>query len=1049
MLAQGRVITGLVTDKKSKPIPNVTISVPRMNIASLTDPEGAFTIRIPSIVDTLVFSYMGYETLEVPVGEATYIEVRLATYVAWNRQVEVEQTEQLLALKKAYAKDNWEAHEDVYHMTHNFMDALSGKFAGVEVISGNTGASASTYMRIRGISSFYSSQQPMIILDGIPIANDLIVGQMKGAYIDFGNGAQLIPQEDIERITVWKGAQAVARFGPRATDGAIEITTKTGSEAEGWGVTVQTQTAVDAIQKFPEFQNAFGLGGRGQYSYLKGLTVAGESGIPYYDAYAENWGPRTNSQLIKQYDSDGEATPFRSYSNNVRSFFRPGFSQQSHFALANAGETHHLRLSYTNLFKQGQIPNTNLKRHTFSGNVSKTILKKLSIKGKISFINNRSDNLPLLGGNEGGSLLPSLFRLGRSIDLNNLKNYWKTGLMGIEQAHTDEISTNNPWFLVNENTHSFHQRRVLGSLSAEYFLTPNLNIWLQSGGDVWLEDRNYRQAYSTRAYMKGQYRSDRIQIQENNTSVGIQYENQLSDNFHLWTRIGGNFMSQKREETRTLAPELVIPDVYSLNNSAAPLVNDAYSAKKQINSGFALFNLTYKNYLFLEANARTDWMSVFAQGNRMSFSPSVALATDLSQILRLAESHPLSFLQIRASYALAHRDAMPYLIGTGFQYAEAWGEYPALTQSPITGNPNLRPEQSNTLEAGATALLLGGRIKTELTYYLQQNQGLMMLLPLVQGTNAQWSNGGSMRNSGIEWMLQGSVFESEDFSWTLSSQLAINRNKVLSTSTQPFVSLSESIANRDLHLLTIPQMPIGQLAGQGFLRDDNGSIIHENGLPILNNTLTPQGSVLPNYTLSVGSEWRFKYFDLSLLVDCRIGGKMYSLSHAYLNSVGSLVNVEDPNGLDATVGRELYSVSYDNLGNPLYEQESAGSFVGSGLMYDASGQLVPNTIPVSTEDYFHAYYAYGQTIEAATFDASYVKVRELAIRIHIPSGLLAQVGVQAASISLVARNLFLFSKFPTIDPESYHIHSNSYIPGYETLSLPTNRSIGMRLSFQF
>jgi TonB-dependent SusC/RagA subfamily outer membrane receptor len=407
----------------------------------------------------------------------------------------------------------------------NAVDNLSGKLAGVYVTSGSAGPTASANVTIRGQTSLNGNSQALFIVNGVPITNGLFSpgdGLNGSSTIDFGNGAQIINSFDIENISVLKGPAAAALYGSRAANGVIYVTTKTGKNSKGWGVSVNSNTVLETPLKLPNFQDQFGNGGGGKYSYNDGATYTGD----YYDAFGENWGPRTNGQPVKVFNSNGEAVPFEAAPDNMRNFFQTGVSTNNNVSISHADENGDFRFSGTQLNRRGIVPNTDLNRNTLQTSMGKKLFNnRLEFRANAMYVGSSSNNVPNAGYDESSSVMYSFLWIPRNTPIDDLRDYWKPGQDNVQQSYVEELWGNNPFLIVNENTNSFNASRLLGDINATYHINDRMNIRLRSGQDMKNDIRQYRRATSTKKVLFGSYREDRLSFSENNTEALLSWAN--------------------------------------------------------------------------------------------------------------------------------------------------------------------------------------------------------------------------------------------------------------------------------------------------------------------------------------------------------------------------------------------------------------------------------------------------------------------------------------------------------------------------------------------
>lgn len=1084
LLAQEMEVSGLVVDEDQEPLIAANVYVKGTTKGATTDFDGKFVLNInPETDEILVVSYTGYATEEIEIGNQTYFEIMLSGQVSLDEIVVTALGVQRSEKALGYSVQKLGAKDIATVKPTNITNALAGKTSGVYITGSSAGPTASANINIRGAASLLGNNQPLFVVNGMPITNDLYSfddGLNGSTTIDFGNAAQIVNPDDIESINVLKGPAASALYGSRAADGVILIETKTGKNAEGWGVNINSSTTFSGILKLPNYQNEFGFGGGGKYSYKDGTNYIGER--EYYEAYGENWGPRMNGQLIKQFNSDGEPVPFTPAPDNIRNFFRTGVTSINNIAINNATENGDFRFSYTNTGNRDIVPNSNLRRNTFQTSVGRSLFDdKLRVRANAMYVSSGSDNVPNSGYDESSSVMYGWLWYPRQVEIDDLRQYWKPGLEGVQQRYAEELWVNNPWLIVNENTNSFQSNRIIGNFRLEYDFAENFSLRLRYGADVLDEQRQFRRAPSTKAVLQGSYREDEISFTETNAEALLSYNTDLTDGsgFDLEVKFGGNLMQQNANFLVANNPELkffgTTESTYTLTNARSGVLVESQKTRAAINSLFGVATFSYKNALYLDATFRQDWNSTLVNPeagiDNSDFSylyPSVSLSAILSEMLGLSTTSSISFLKLKAAYAEVGNGAPAYSFGQTFTPQAAFGSNSVFTTNRTIADPNLRSERTRATEFGVDIRLFQDRFRLDATYYNMLSFDQIINLPVAgaSGFDFQTTNGGEIRNKGVEVLLSADLIRSGKFSWNAVLNLGHNRAIVESLPdvvTSGRYSIVADIfpgdeGGADLEYVAEEGKLLGQLYGLGFQRDDQGRIIHEDGLPLLTSDKVSAGSYQPDLRAGLYNTFTFGPFSLGVLFDGQFGGKIYSRTHALMATGGAITNEDDPNlDLLTTEGRTTYSVSYDAQGEPVYTLEQQGGVVGPGVMYDDKGNLVPNTVPVEPggagyTGYFYTYYGNGfnrDNIEAATYDATYVKLRELSFTYQLPRNVLSALGMASASVSVIGRNLLLFTDVPSIDPETYSIRNGLFVPGFESTQLPSTRSLGISLNLGF
>jgi len=1074
-------ITGTVVDDQGIPLPGATILVVETSDGVITDFDGNFSLETNEAV-TLQISFVGFDTQVVEANPGDTLEIQLTPSNALDEVVITA-----LGLKRSekalgYSVQGIKGSEVAKVKAVNIVSSLSGKVSGVNITNGAAGPAASSNITIRGATSLMGNNQPLFVLNGMPITNDLYSfddGLNGSSTIDFGNAAQIINSDDIENISILKGPAASALYGSRAANGVILVETKTGTYgADEFNVELTTGVQMANPLKLPNYQNTYGSGGGGKYSYLNGSTYIGAN--QNYDAYGENWGPEMNGQLIKQFNSNGEAVPFTPAPDNVRNFYETAITHSTNIAINTSNDNSFGRFSYTRLDNKGLIPNTNLERNTFQNAFGKSLFNdKLNVQANTTFVRSTSDNIPNSGYDESSSVMYGWLWLPRQVEINNLRDYWQPGQEGVQQRYAENLWVNNPWFIAYENTNAFQSNRLMSTIQASLELSKYADFRFRYGVDYVDEQRQYRRAPSTKGVLLGSYREDEISFRESNAEVLLSI-NPTPDHDNLIDvdlKLGGNLMSQLANFSVANNPQLQVfgtgPSIYTLTNARSGVLVESQKTNAKINSVFGLLSLDYDNKIYLDMTYRTDWASSLVNPlvgkDQSTFSygyPSVSTSFLLDELFNLPKS--VDLLKFRASYAEVGNGAPAYSFGNTFTPRAAFGNNAAFTTSRTISDPNLRNETTRATEFGLNFSTLAGKLNFDVTYYQMNSFDQIISLPVAKtsGYDFTLTNGGEISNKGVEASLEYNYAQTDDFSAT--TRFNFGRNRAVVESLPDVIESGQySIVadvfpgdegGSDLELVAREGELLGQLVGLGFQRGPDGRIIHENGLPLLTDEKVSAGSFQPDFRLGWLNEFQYKNVNLSFLFDGQVGGKIYSRSHALYATGGAIKNDDDPNlPLTTTEGRTVYSVGYDAAGNPNYTLVDAGGVVGPGWKYDDSGNLVENDVSVPAGGagyvgYFYNYYGNGfnrDNIEAATYDATYFKLREVSLSYGIPTSITDGWGIHSASISLVGRNLLLFSDVPSIDPETFSIRNGIFVNGFESTSIPTQRSVGINVNLTF
>jgi TonB-linked SusC/RagA family outer membrane protein len=1077
-------VSGKVTSgEDAAPLPGVNILVKGTAEGTISDANGNFTIAVPSNESILVFSFVGYQAQEVSVGGRTSFDVSLATdaqqlseVVVTALGIERETRDLGYAVQEINGDDLTKARET------NIGNALAGKVAGVTVVGNPSGVGGSSRITIRGERSLnINKNQPLYIVDGVPITNEVFGSSGRNNQeVDYGNGAGLVNADDVESLTVLKGASATALYGSRGQNGVIIIKTKSGKGTKGAGISINTTVSFEDPLRLPDYQNVYGQGLNGEFGFKDG------NGGGVRDGVDENWGPKMEGQLLPQFDSPtsngfrgGDVgnlntqigpvdlarqleergaitpTPFTAQPDNIKNFFETGVTFTQNIAVAGSNELGDIRASYTLLDQKGIVPNTDLRRHSFSLSSGYKLTKKLRIETNANYVKSLSDNRPNLSyGTENIMYLINCW-MGRQVNLNSLRNYWQAGRVGLNQFNFNYNYHDNPYFNLYENTNGQEVDRLYGNISATYNFTDWLSLMARVGTDYSDEFRDRRRAYSTQRYPLGSYREEQVFLQETNADFLLNFNKELNQDLSLAVSVGGNAMRRRYNLSDISAPQLTAPGIYSLNNSRVALEFYSFNSEKRINSLYSFAQVGFRDYLFLELTARNDWSSTLPSSNWSYFYPSASLSAILSDIFNIT-SGPLSFAKVRVGVAAVGNDTDPYqLISTYRTLAPAQG-LPTYTESDVIQNSNLKPEKSRSIEAGAELKFLGDRIGFDFTYYQtrSENQILNVPLTITSAYNSRIINAGLIENKGIEAMLNVIPIQADNgFEWSMNVNFSRNRSKVLELykDAESGQEINNYVmADRYVTVEARVGERMGDMYGIGYQRVSNnqddiyydptgqhvGEVVYNSqGKPLATPSKIKLGNYNPDWMAGIYNTVRFKSISLGFLFDIRYGGEIYSHTQ--------------------TVGREGGIIVETLEGRADgYDLNVAGNgVIGDGVVPVRNGEgaitgYTPNDVKLSAREW-HSSITLGRSlIEGMMYDASFVKLREVKLGYTIPSKFTERLSVRDVNISFVGRNLFLWTDVPHIDPETASSNGGTIIPGVESVAIPSSRSYGFNLSFK-
>lgn len=1059
--AQVTTVRGIVTtEEDGEPVIGASVIVKGTSLGTVTDVNGRFELSgFPPSATRLLISYISLMAKEVAIAPQVSVTLKSDTHLL----DEVVVTALGISREKkalGYTAQEVKQNALVQGKDNNLLNSLSGKIAGVR-ITNTQGDVGSSRIVIRGETSIAGENQPLFIVDGIPVDNSQLNARSRGR--DFKNAIADLNPEDIKTLTVLKGPNAAALYGARAAHGAIVITTKGGDKRQkGIGITLHSSTQVSFVATLPEFQNLFGQGAGGRFSYVDGKGAGVNDGVD------ESWGPRLDiGLLIPQFDSpldaDGNrvATPWVSHPNNVRDYFRMGISTNSGISVARGDDKYQFRVGYNYEKQVSIVPDAGTNKTNISLNTDYHLAKWIVVGATANYIVYTAPSLPgsaTPSGSNVRSNSPMLQFLwfGRQVDTNSLKADYT--------RNWNSSYYDNPFWSASYNTQSQERHRLIGDLHAEFRLTDGLNVRFRTSTD-WYNDRRkskvkWGSAGAGSPY--GSYAEDAYTVKENNTEVLATYIKQLNKNWGIDALLGFNVRNKQYENNYQAAPRLAVADLYTLTNSRDPLIssNDFYRLRQY--GLYGSIQLDYRRWAFLNITGRNDWSSTLPVDNNSYFYPSVTASVLLSEAFGW-RSKAVNYLKIRGGWSQVGADANPYQLATVFTSETAFNGNPLQSSSTIGMNPNLKPEKTSSIEAGFEAAFWDNRLYLDFTYYKtdSRNQILKLATTAASGYTSQVRNAGHIRNRGYEIQLGAVPIQtSKGFRWNLDLNYGANSSKVVKLDDEGLIT-SYQLYSSGIQILASVGEAYGTLFGTSYVRDANGNVVVDaNGLPKISTTNKTLGKFTPDWTGGISNTFSYRSLSLSFLIDASVGGSIFSNTNKTGKYTGVLANTLS--GRDAEHGGLWYYT--DAMGNNVRLPESPSYSVSSDGLYYAqvNGQSTrvyqdgimvegvtesgsKNEEVVSAEKYYHRIYSIA---EANVYDASYVKLREVALSYRLPRLWTQKLHLQEASVTLTGRNLWtIYKSVPNIDPESALTTGNAQ--GVEAYSLPTTRSFGVNLSVKF
>lgn len=1031
-------VRGRVVDSLGQPLAGASIRVlnaagQRTTLQTTADTDGYFVLADVPDNAMLEVTYVGHIARQVRASadmgsivlsaEPSDLDEVVVTALGINRS------------KRAvgYAVQEIGGEELAQTKDLNLVNSLSGKIAGVQVTNSSGAVGSSSRIIIRGNNSF-GNNQPLFVVDGVPLMNNSTTVTASSG-VDYGNGAADIDPNNIESVSVLKGANAAALYGSRAANGVILITTKKGAGSK-LGIDVSSSFTVDDVYIMPRYQNEYGQGLYGSeylwkqrqpqlsyqdYAKTYSYNYVDGRGGGVNDMIDESWGPRLDAGLrLDQFFGDDQH--WVSHPNNVKSFFDTGITSDNNVSLTSAGERAFGRLSLSNLNVKGALPNTELYQNTV--NFSGTLVPSSRFRAEmnVTYLKRYSDNLAR--GQYGSSENPFMSVggwFGRQVDMGLLKKHWQD-----DDQHGNPYNwqqgVDNPYLASYKNTNAMDKDRVFGNVNATF----DVNDWLSVKGVVGTDYYDeFRQdavnSRSTRSRVGGSFGQTMIVSSETNADLMMLVKRDLSSTISIDGLVGANIRNNRYRSIWVNAGELTVPDLYTISNVKGNISSSTYYSEKETQSVYASANLSYNDYLFLSLTGRNDWSSTLPANNRSFFYPSANLSFVFTDGLDI-RSGILSYGKVRAGWAQVGNDTDPYR--TMATYAPSSSTWDGVTFYSYTRQIpplNLKPEITTSFEVGTELRFWNDRLWFDATYYKMGTKNQIMSVDVSKATGFASSliNAGNIQNQGVEIQLGGRpVAHKDGLLWDVNVNWAANRNKVVEL--YPGIESLDLGPANNVIVQAMPGKPFGQIIGGAYQRDANGHIVvNAQGVPnVVSNQVL--GNVLPKWTGGVNNTFRYKNMLLSFLVDMRWGGDFFSYT------------------------------TWHNLANGTLPATTANGVRENGMIVDGVKEDgTANDTRISAEDYFRGGYVW-DLHENSIVDGSYIKLREVVLGYTFQ--LNASKYIKNATFSLVGRNLALLytheSNIAHIDPETGMGVGNNGL-GVEIYQLPPTRSVGLKVQLGF
>ncbi|MDC1106714.1 SusC/RagA family TonB-linked outer membrane protein [Prolixibacteraceae bacterium] len=1055
-LAQTREISGVVRSASDNSvIPGASIVVTSTTVGTVTDFNGAFKLKVPDDAPSLTVRYIGMKNMVVPLSEKTVYDVVLQEdHIAVDEVVVAALGISREKKSLGYSVQNVSGEELNQTKQSNVVSALSGKVSGVQVSGASGSMGGSSRILIRGASSVSGNNQPLFVVDGVPIDNSnfnsVDANRGAGGY-DYGNMAQDINPEDIATMSVLKGPSAAALYGSRAANGVIMITTKKGSKGNGVGVSLSSGVAFERVNRLPRYQTSYG-GGNGPFAKQ---TIDGKDYNLVAYKVDESWGPKydSNAQVLHwdAFDPSNKATymktrPWVAPANDVDAFFDTGVTYNNSVSLAGGNDKSKFRVSLSSVNTDGYIPNSELDKYTISFNGSTSLTEKLKATAGVSYVNTAALGRPETGYGDHNVMVKFSQWGQRQLDMERLKNY-KDEVSGSQFTWNRTAYNNpkpkyhdNPYWTRYENISEDERSRYMGNVGLSYSFCKALTASAKAYHDSYTFRNSERVAVGSQKMSL--YKERVRQSIENNYEAMLNFNKNITQDVSLAAMVGGN-VRKNSYYSNFIGTKggLNLPNLYVATNSIDPIEAIDHEKHKLVASAYGSIGLGFLNTYYLDATFRNDWSSTLPVENRSFFYPSFTASVVLTELSALKDLSWFTFGKVRAGWAMVGNDTDPYsLIDTYTNYQPNFGGVARYSVPNTLLTPMLKPEITKSWEIGAEFKFFKNRLGVDATYYSNRTEDLITNVAVSPATGYLYNkiNAGVMTNKGFELMLTATPIQSSSFTWDMSFNFAANKNKL--------VELADGISNYKMAAapfeVTVNALvgeAYGAIMGTDFVYDDNGNkVVGKDGKYLTTDTPQVLGTVLPDYNIGLSNTFSFKNLTVSALIDIQQGGSYFSTTQMWGMYSGMLEESVYQNGVDIREKGITVEGVYGKVGDN-------GQVIYTDKDGAVSTSAVTNTTAIEGKAYSRMHYS-GPN-KQNIFDASYIKLREVTVGYNIPSRFTGPV--KNVNISLYGRNLATWGlSNDSFDPESA-VTSSGNVQGIEGGALPSTATYGLNLKLSF
>lgn len=1008
-------IKGVVKDAAGELLPGVSVVIKNTTKGTSTDFNGVFQLKV-EVSETLEFSFLGFKSKEVIIKNYSDLAIILEEDSFQINEIVVT----ALGIKKekkalGYAVQDVKGDDINKAKESNFVNSLTGKVAGL-TIQNSTDLFQNAVVKLRGAT-------PLIVIDGIP---------------DRSADIWKVNSDNIESISVLKGTTASALYGSIGRNGALMIVTKKGKKGKVSVTVNSSKTFQTSFIRVPDVQTTYGNGNQGNYGYINGSGGGTEGGGWIWGPKLDQKDPSTSSGFVEttQFNSPKDANgnliplPFLSRGqNNIKNFFETGSILSNSIGIDWGSDKANVRFSAANIYQEGIVPNTSLENSSFSINTSVELSDKLNISGGLTYNNQYSDNFPEVGYGPTNYLYNLILWTGADVDVRDLKSYWKEGEEGYQQRHFNSSYYNNPYFQAYEYLRGYDKNTVFGNFNADYKITSGLTLKGRVGVNNYSLYRTYKEPKSYIGYgnkSRGNFSISTANYFDITSGVALEYNKEITEDFGMKGQLGTESFYSKYITGSQSTDGLNIPEFYNLsNNAGASIVAENRIQKQGVNSIYGFVDFDFKNTYYLSLTGRNDIVSTLRSGNNSFFYPSISGSLIVSKLVELPSW--VSFAKVRGSWAMVSDGKIsndPYGYISGYNKGSIWNGSSSVNSSNTYISSDIKPESTITWEIGANVKFLGNRLGLDVAYYKSRDYNNIISSSVSKPSAYSYVllNGDEYERQGLEFVLSAKPVKTENFKWDINANLSKNER----IQTEIYGDKNKTANNIKVGERT------DAVYTEVYQTNPNGDIIFKNGLPVADPYSRFIGNSNSDWVFGITNNLSYKNFDFSFSFDGRNGGVIYSTTNQKMWWGGTHSGTVNQFRDDANNGESTY------VGQGVV-------VTGGDVTYNVDGSILSDTRTYKENDVAINYINFMQRTSNNTsynhhyYSQSFIKLREVTLTYRFDEKILKNTFLNAASFSLVGRNLLLFSDVPNIDPDS----------GSDNLQTPSTRNIGINLKLKF